>query len=84
MDHTTTVERRRQGIARYEEALALWRKVGDNKGALRTLVYLGSQHDYIASHKTALEYRKQAIEIARSVGDRYQEANLLWDLVSYT
>jgi len=77
MDHAHTVERRRQGIARYEEALALWRKLGDTRGALRTLVYLGSQHDYIGEPQSALEYRKQAIEIARSVGDRYQEANLL-------
>lgn len=80
MDHANTAERRRHGIAKYEEALAFWRKIGDNKGALRTLIYLGTQHDRVGEPQAALEYRKQAIEIARALGDRYQEANLLLGL----
>ena len=75
--HSDPAEIRRQGIAKYEEALVLWRKYSDRKGELRMLGYLGHQYGYIGEIQTALEYTKQAIEIARTVGDHYQEANLL-------
>jgi CHAT domain-containing protein/tetratricopeptide (TPR) repeat protein len=75
--HSDPAEIRRQGIAKYEEALVLWRKYSDRKGELRMLGLLGHQYRYIGEIQTALEYNKQAIEIARTIGDRYQEANLL-------
>ncbi len=75
--HSDPAEIRRQGIAKYEEALVLWRKHSDRKGELRMLGHLGHQYRYIGEIQTALDYTKQAIEIARTVGDRYQEANLL-------
>ena len=77
VNYLNTAERWRQGIAKYEEALALWRKLGDDKGALRTLVYLGANREEMGEPQAALEYRQQAIEIARALGDRYQEANML-------
>lgn len=74
---TGSVERFRQGIAKYEEALALWRHLGEHKGELRMLSYLGAQYRLLGELQTALDYIKQASQIARTVGDRYQEANLI-------
>ena len=73
----STVEQKRQGIAKYEEALGRWSKLGERKGELRMLAYIDIQYRELGEPQTALEYRKQAIEIARTVGDRYQEANLI-------
>lgn len=70
-------EQRRQGIAKYEEALALWRQLDDKQGMLRTLLYLGTNHEEMGEPQASLECNKQAIEIARMVGDRYREGNLL-------
>ncbi|HEX5733443.1 MAG TPA: CHAT domain-containing tetratricopeptide repeat protein [Blastocatellia bacterium] len=75
--HSDPAETRRQGIAKYEEALVFWRKYSDRKGEMRMMGHLGHQYSYIGEIQIALEYTKQAIEIARTVGDRYQEANLL-------
>ncbi len=76
LDKVSTAERFRQGIAKFEEALALWRQLGDRKGELRMLTYIDIQYRDLGEPQTALEYRKQAIQIARALGDRYQEANL--------
>src|SRR5712692_4418818 len=45
-----------QGIEKYKEALALWRKCGDQKNEIRMLQYLGSQCIYLGDMETALEY----------------------------
>lgn len=71
-----SVERFRQGLAKFQEALALWRQLGEHKGELRMLESLGIQYRLFGELQTALAYNKQAIEMARTVGDRYQEANL--------
>jgi len=69
-------EQERQGIAKYEEALALWRKLGENKGEMRTLSFLTTKYRQIGEPQTAFEYARQGIQIAQTLGDRYQEANL--------
>jgi CHAT domain-containing protein len=69
-------EQERQGIAKYEEALALWRRLGEHKGEMRTLSFLATRYNQIGEPQTALEYARQGIQIAQTSGDRYQEANL--------
>ena len=73
----SSAEQRREGIAKYEEALALWRKLDDKQGMLRTLLYLGVHHEELGEPQASLERNNEAIEIARMVGDHYQEGNLL-------
>ncbi len=75
MNFASSAEKRRQAIAKFEEALALWRQLGEHNGVLRMLSYLSNQYRYIGEVQTALEYRKQTIEVARTIGDQYQEAN---------
>jgi CHAT domain-containing protein/tetratricopeptide (TPR) repeat protein len=71
-----------QGAAKYEEALALWRKLGDQKGELRMLAYLGNKYKFIGEVQIAADYHKQAIEAARRLGDRYREATLMLEVSS--
>jgi CHAT domain-containing protein len=72
----STAEQKRQGIAKYDEALALWRQIGDRNGELRVLVRLNVSSRLIGELRTALDYNQQAIQIAQVMGDRYQEANM--------
>jgi CHAT domain-containing protein len=72
-----TIEAIRLGISRHEEALQLWRKLGDEKGELRMLVYLTTQSKFIGERQKSLEYLQPAIELARKLGDHYQGANMM-------
>ena len=49
-----TAVQKRQGIAKYEEALALWRQLGERKAVLRTLGYLQRQHSH--GHKLVKQW----------------------------
>jgi CHAT domain-containing protein len=80
LNRVNTSEQVRQGIAKYEEALALWRKIEERKGEMRVLNLLNIQLRKIGEPQTALEYTRQAIQIAGALGDRYQEANSLISL----
>jgi CHAT domain-containing protein len=73
----SSAERRRQEIAKFEEALALWRQIGEQKAELRVLNSLNIRYRQLGEPQTALEYVRQAIQLARTLGDRYQEANLI-------
>jgi CHAT domain-containing protein len=75
--YSSTAGQRQQGISKYEEALALWRSLGEHKREIRLLTALSTRYRSNGEVKTALEYHKQAIQMARTVGDRYQEANLM-------
>jgi CHAT domain-containing protein len=79
---SATLEQRRQAIANYERALALWRELGERREELRMLQILGNQYSKLGALETALNYTSQAIQIARSIGDRDREANLLVGLGS--
>ncbi|HKQ75530.1 MAG TPA: CHAT domain-containing tetratricopeptide repeat protein [Blastocatellia bacterium] len=74
---SATLKQRRQAIANYERALALWRELGEGQEELGMLQALGNQYSQLGELQTALNYNNQAIQIAQSLGDRYQEANLL-------
>ncbi len=73
---SATLKHRREAIANYERALAIWRELGDRGEELEILRNLGNQYSQLGELQTALNYTSQAIQIAQSLGDRYQEANL--------
>jgi tetratricopeptide (TPR) repeat protein len=74
---SNTAEQKKQGIAKYEEALTLWRGLGERKAELRTMFYLAKNYRERGETNIALKYTEQAIEIARDLGERYQEADLM-------
>ena len=71
------VETWRQGLEKYKEALALWRKGGDQRGELRMLQSLGNNYLFLGETDTAQEYFTQAIRLAEAVGDDYRQASLI-------
>ena len=77
-----TLKQRRQAIANYERALALWRESGERREEFGILQILGDQYSQLGELQIALNYKTRAIQIAQSIGDRDQEANLLVGLGS--
>jgi CHAT domain-containing protein/tetratricopeptide (TPR) repeat protein len=72
-----TVEKMRLRTAKIEEALSLWRQLGDRQGELRTLTIIGNRYRRIGEPLTAMKLYQEAVRIAHELGDSYQEANLL-------
>jgi CHAT domain-containing protein/tetratricopeptide (TPR) repeat protein len=66
-------------IEKFEEALTLWRQLGDRQGELRMLARLGKEYLNIGEPQKALKYIREAFPLAQALGDRYQEAELLLD-----
>ncbi len=67
-------EQRRPAIARYEEALDRWRKLGDRDGEGRALHALGRVHNDLNLADRAFESFNQALAIRRETKDRAGEA----------
>ncbi|WP_199320190.1 tetratricopeptide repeat protein, partial [Leptolyngbya sp. FACHB-261] len=72
-----TAEALRQAIVKYEEALLLWRAVGDRSGEAATLNSIGLVYDSLGDKQQALSYYNQALPLRRAVGDRSGEATTL-------
>jgi CHAT domain-containing protein/Tfp pilus assembly protein PilF len=72
-----TAESLRQAIAKFEEALVLWRQVGDKKQEGTTLNAIGFIYNALGEKQKALEYFNQALPLYRAVGDRGGEATTL-------
>lgn len=70
-------EERRPAIARYEDALARWRKLGDRDNQARALLALGRVHDNLNLGDQAMAYFNQALAIRRETGERGGEAAAL-------
>jgi CHAT domain-containing protein/tetratricopeptide (TPR) repeat protein len=72
-----TAESRRKAIKKYEEALPLWREVGDKEGEASTLNELGLVISGLGDSKKALEYYTPAILLWRALGNRQEEVAVL-------
>lgn len=72
-----TAESRRNAIKKYEEALPLWRDLGEKKAEAYTLNELGFVNSGLGDPKKALESYGQALLLWIAVGDRLNEANTL-------
>ena len=64
-------------LASYDQALALFRAVGDRLGEANTLQALGDVQNFRKEIDAALESYCQALDLFRAVGDRLGEANTL-------
>ena len=67
-----TAEAKRSAIVKYEEALKLYRAVGDRNGEASTLSRIGVAYKDLEEKEKALEYFNQSLPLSRRVGDRKQ------------
>src|SRR5262249_1359670 len=73
-----TAESRRGAASKYEEALALYRAVGDRRGEAFPLHSLGVIYYWLGDRRQSLAYHQQALPLMQAVGDRQAEA---WTVV---
>ncbi len=69
-----TAESLRQAIGKWEEALPLYRAVGDKKAEAVTLLGIGAVYDAIGEKQKALEFYNQSLPLTRATGDKAGEA----------
>ncbi len=72
-----TAESLRQAIAKWEEALPLYRAVGDKLGEAVTLLGIGRVYDALGEKQKALEFYNQSLPLRRATGDKAGEATTL-------
>lgn len=66
-----------QALAYYNQALPLYRSIGDRDGEATTLSNIGSIYADLGEKQTALGYHNQALILYDAVGDRNGEASVL-------
>ncbi|HEY9872277.1 MAG TPA: tetratricopeptide repeat protein [Candidatus Obscuribacterales bacterium] len=69
-----TAESRRGAIAKYEEALKLWRSVGDRSQEAQMLQSIGLVYYSLGEKQKTLDYYNQALSIKRELKDLVGEA----------
>ena len=72
-----TAESLRQAITKYEEALPLYRAVGDRRKEALTLNNIGYIYSALGEKQKALEYFNQSLPLSRATGDKAGEARTL-------
>jgi CHAT domain-containing protein/Tfp pilus assembly protein PilF len=72
-----TEESLRKALVKYEEALKLYREVGDSSGQAVSLRVLGQVYSDFGEKQKALDYYNQSLLLTRAVGDRSLEAGTL-------
>src|SRR6266508_3187164 len=75
-----TLEQRRKGIEKYQEALELYRRAGDRGGEAETLHNIGLVYRALGETRKALEKYNEALPIRRAAGDRRGEGATLHNL----
>jgi CHAT domain-containing protein/Tfp pilus assembly protein PilF len=64
----------RKSIEKFEEAISLWRAIGDEKGETVSVIGIGLSYDDLGEKQKALEYYNKALPLCRATGDRMAEA----------
>ncbi len=67
-------------LEKSEQALVIWRELGDRYWESKTLSLIGNAHTFSAQHAKALESYEQVLQISREMKDRSGEANALGSL----
>ena len=75
-----TGDARQQAIAKYEEALLIWRQLGAHSEEASTLLGIGTIYYSLNESQKALEYYQQALAIRRELKDRVGEAIMLFSV----
>jgi CHAT domain-containing protein/Tfp pilus assembly protein PilF len=72
-----TAESLRLAVRKYEEALSLWRAIGDRRSEAITLNNIGLVYYSLGDNQKALGFHTEALPLRRAVGDRNGEATTL-------
>ena len=72
--------KKQEALDYFQQALTIFREVGDRRGKGMTLSNLGSVYDNLGKKQEALDYFQQALTINREVGDRGNEGTTLSNL----
>ncbi|MEG3974438.1 CHAT domain-containing protein [Microcoleus sp. herbarium8] len=77
-----TAESLRKAIAKWEEAVKLYREAGETFGQAASLLALGRVYSDLGEKQKALEYYSQSLPLSRAVGERTIEATTLNNIAS--
>jgi CHAT domain-containing protein/Tfp pilus assembly protein PilF len=72
-----TAESRKQAIAKYEEALAVWKRLGDRREQSSCLLAIGQAYQQSSGFPKAMGAYDEALLLARDGRDRRAEADVL-------
>ncbi|MFB2876741.1 CHAT domain-containing protein [Floridanema aerugineum] len=72
----------REAIRNLEQALVIYREIGDRRGEGTTLTGLGAVYRSLGQYPKALEFYQQSLAIRREVGDKAGEGTILSSLGS--
>ena len=80
----------REALPVFEQALELYREVGDRSGEAITLGLIGNCHKRLGDYPLALDYHDRALTLKRELGDRREEGRTLshiglvyWEMGDY-
>jgi tetratricopeptide (TPR) repeat protein len=77
-----TLEAKKEGIEKYQEALELYRKAGDHKGEAETIKNIGAIYYSLGEMQKALEKFTEYLSITRVTGNRRWESAALHNIGS--
>ncbi|WP_051340260.1 tetratricopeptide repeat protein, partial [Planktothrix agardhii] len=70
----------RQALQSWQQALLIYREIGDRGGESNALGNLGSAYDSFGQYQQAINYYQQALTISREIGNRQGEGFALGNL----
>jgi CHAT domain-containing protein/tetratricopeptide (TPR) repeat protein len=70
----------RAALQSWEQALTIYRKIGDRLEEGYALGNLGLAYHFLGDYAKAIDYQQQYLAIAREIGDRFGEGNALGNL----
>ncbi|MDJ1168552.1 CHAT domain-containing protein [Roseofilum sp. BLCC_M154] len=70
----------REAFASWEQALALYREMGNRQGEAASLGNLGLAYQSLGQYQRAIDFYEQSLTLAREIGNRQGEASSLGSL----
>jgi CHAT domain-containing protein/tetratricopeptide (TPR) repeat protein len=77
-----TATSRQQALAKYLEALKIWREINERLQEASTLSGIGTLYSLQGDNQKALEYYNQALVIRRELKDRFREGLMLQSIAN--
>ncbi|MFB2835605.1 tetratricopeptide repeat protein [Floridanema evergladense] len=70
----------REALQSFQQALIIYREIGDRSGEGRSLGNLGGAYSSLRDYHKAIDYHQQSLAIFRAIGDRSGEGRSLGNL----